>query len=270
MADLKNMAIGIFDSGIGGLTVLKEVRKKLPKEDIIYLGDTARVPYGIRSPQTVIKYSVSNTDFLLKQNIKLLIIACNTASAVANKALREKYTIPIIDVVGPGAKGAVKITKNKRIGIIGTQGTIKSCAYQKEIKRIDPDIETFTQPCPLFVPLAEEGWCSKDDEVVVLIARRYLETLKSMDIDTLVLGCTHYPLLKEALQSVMGDKIKLVDSAEETAVEVDKLLNEHNFHCDGPEEGQSLFYLTDIAHRFAETGSRFLGEALANIKLIDI
>jgi len=270
MSNLNNMAIGIFDSGIGGLTVLKEVRRMLPKEKLIYLGDTARVPYGIRSAQTVIKYSIANTDFLLKQNIKLLIIACNTASAVANKVLREKYAIPVIDVVGPGAKGAVKITKNKKIGIIGTQGTIKSSAYQKAIKLIDHDIETFTQSCPLFVPLAEEGWCSKDDEVVLLTAMRYLETLKSEDIDTLVLGCTHYPLLKEALQKVMGDKIKLVDSAEETAFEVVNLLNECNLCSDGSEEARSIFYLTDIAHRFAETGSRFLGEELTNINLIDI
>jgi glutamate racemase len=262
--------IGIFDSGIGGLTVLKEVRKNLPKEKLIYLGDTARVPYGIRSAQTVIKYSIANTDFLLKQNIKLLIIACNTASAVAINVLREKCTIPIVDVVEPGAREAVSKTRNRKVGIIGTEGTINSGAYQREIRRLDPDIETFTQPCPLFVPLAEEGWCSQNDEVVLLTAKRYLEPLKAFDIDTLVLGCTHYPLLKSAIQKIMGDQTNLIDSAEETALEVMQILSKNNIHNNGNSEGVSLFYLTDIPHRFNETVKLFLGEEFANANLIDI
>jgi glutamate racemase len=263
-------AIGIFDSGIGGLTVFKEVKKNLPNENIIYLGDTARVPYGIRSAETVIKYSIANTDFLLKQNIKILIIACNTASAVATSTLRKKYTIPIVDVVGPGASKAVTITRNKKIGIIGTEGTIKSAAYQKEISRLDPNCETFSQSCPLFVPLAEEGWCNRDDEVVILTAQRYLEPLRDFEIDTLVLGCTHYPLLKGAIQKIMGDQINLIDSAEEIARVVMKMLKQKNEYNNIEGEAKCLFYLTDIPYRFTETGKRFLGQELTNVTVIDI
>jgi len=265
-----NKAIGIFDSGVGGLTVLKEVRKKLAREKIIYLGDTARVPYGIRSAQTVLKYSVANTDFLLGQNIKLLIIACNTASAVATHDLRSKYSIPIVDVVGPGARRAVRVTRNRKIGIIGTEGTIRSGSYQQEVTRLDPRVETFTQACPLFVPLAEEGWCSRDDTVVMLVARRYLDNLRSCGIDTLVLGCTHYPLLKNVLQKVMGNSITLIDSAEETAREVVDVLTAKNMLNASKCNGKSLFYLTDIPHRFTETGKLFLGDELGDVTLIDI
>ncbi|MFC1592208.1 glutamate racemase [Thermodesulfobacteriota bacterium] len=267
---MKQEAIGIFDSGIGGLTVLKEVRRKLPHENILYLGDTARVPYGIRSSQTVLKYSIANTDFLLKQNIKLLVIACNTASAVATDTLCDKYDIPIIDVVGPGSRGAVRTTKNKKVGIIGTEGTIRSSAYQKAIHSLQQDIETFTQPCPLFVNLAEEGWCGHDDEVVLLIAKRYLAGLKSLDIDTLVLGCTHYPLLKGALRSVMGESIALIDSAEETAQDVADLLQKQNLMNERRDYGSCRFFLTDIPHRFTETGKLFLGEELRDVEVVDI
>ncbi len=269
-SDHNKKAIGIFDSGIGGLTVFKEIRRKLSNEKIVYLGDTARVPYGIRSAQTVLRYSIANADFLLQQNIKLLVIACNTVSAVAVDVLREKYTIPVIDVVGPGARRAVNITKNKKVGIIGTEATIKSSAYQNEIRRMCPDIEIFTQSCPLFVPLAEEGWCSSDDEVVRLVSRRYLERMKDFDIDTLVLGCTHYPLLKDAIKMIMGKNIKLVDSAEETALEVTTLLNRKSLLYSGEAENKSFFFLTDIPDRFIETARLFLGEGLENVKLIDI
>ncbi|MEI6125333.1 MAG: glutamate racemase [Pseudomonadota bacterium] len=270
MEHINNKPIGIFDSGVGGLTVFKEIRKKLPGENILYLGDTARVPYGIRSAQTVIKYSIANTDFLLKQSIKLLVIACNTASAVATDTLKSKYTIPIVDVVGPGARRAVAITKNKRIGIIGTEGTIRSTAYEKEIKRLQPDAVTFTQSCPLFVPLAEEGWCDKNDEVVLIIAERYLKRLKTCGIDTLVLGCTHYPLLKEAIQEVVGRHITLIDSAEETAHEVARMLTSGTILNTGEKTGLDLFCLTDIPHRFTETGKLFLGREVANVSVVDL
>jgi glutamate racemase len=254
--------IGIFDSGVGGLTVVKEVCKKLPHENIIYLGDTARVPYGTRSAQTVQKYAISNTDFLLTQDIKLLVIACNTASAVACETLKGAYGLPIIDVVGPGARAAVAATK--RIGIIGTDGTILSGAYQKEIARLEPACRIVTQACPLFVPLAEAGWCEKDDEVVLLTARRYLAPLMHSGIDTLVLGCTHYPILKGAIRAVMGPGIRLIDSAEETACDVMHIRN------DDARSGVSTFYVTDIPHRFAETGSRFLGRELSDVSVVDI
>jgi glutamate racemase len=262
--------IGIFDSGVGGLTVVKEVCKKLPHENIIYLGDTARVPYGTRSARTVQKYAVSNTDFLLTQDIKLLVIACNTASAVACETLKDAYGLPIIDVVGPGARAAVAASPAKCIGIIGTDGTILSGAYQKEILRLEPACRIVTQACPLFVPLAEAGWCEKDDEVVLLTARRYLEPLMHSGIDTLVLGCTHYPILKDAIRAVMGPDIMLIDSAEETACDVMLMLDRQHILNHGTAPGTSAFYVTDIPHRFAETGSRFLGRELSDVSVVDI
>ena len=262
--------IGIFDSGVGGLTVVKEVCKKLPHENIIYLGDTARVPYGTRSAQTVQKYAISNTDFLLTQDIKLLVIACNTASAVATDTLKATYALPIIDVVAPGARAAVAASRTRRIGIIGTDGTILSGAYQKEIKRLESGSIIFTQACPLFVPLAETGWCAQDDEVVMLTARRYLEPLMKSGIDTLVLGCTHYPILKDAIQSVMGPGVRLIDSAEETACDVKRMLDRLHILNDAAAPGTSTFFVTDIPHRFAETGSRFLGRELLDVAVVDI
>jgi glutamate racemase len=262
--------IGIFDSGVGGLTVVKEVCKKLPHENIIYLGDTARVPYGTRSAQTVQKYAISNTDFLLTQDIKLLVIACNTASAVACETLRETYGLPVVDVVGPGARAAVAASLAKSIGIIGTDGTILSGAYQKEIKRLEPSCRILTQACPLFVPLAEAGWCDSNDEVVLLTARRYLAPLLNSGIDTLVLGCTHYPILKDAIRAVMGPGIRLIDSAEETACDVLQKLDRQHILNDSACPGTSTFYVTDIPHRFSETGSRFLGRELSNVSLVDI
>ena len=263
-------AIGIFDSGIGGLTVLREIKRQLPTENIIYLGDTARVPYGTRSAQTVLKYSIANTDFLLKQNIKLLIIACNTASAIATEALRTRYKIPVVEVITPGARGAVRATRNGTVGIIGTEATVKSAAYQRAIKALRPDIAVVARPCPMFVPLAEEGWCDPDDEIVSLTANRYLKELKLYAIDTLVLGCTHYPLLKAAIQKVMGCSVSLIDSAEETAREVAVLLNDSKLRRAGTGQGMCSFFVTDIPHRFIETGKLFLGNQIESAQLVDI
>jgi glutamate racemase len=263
-------AIGIFDSGIGGLTVLREIKNYLPGEHIIYLGDTARVPYGTRSAQTVLKYSIANTDFLLKQNIKLLVIACNTASAIATDALRERYALPIIEVITPGARGAVRSTRTQRVGVIGTDATINSGAYQKAITALNHRIAVFAQPCPLFVPLAEQGWCDPEDQIVQLAANRYLSDIKSMAIDTLVLGCTHYPLLKGAIQLYMGRQVTLIDSAEETAREVSELLRTEGMQRTGTGSGLCSFFVTDIPHRFVETGTRFLGKHIENAQLVDI
>ena len=187
-------AIGIFDSGIGGLTVLGAIVAKLPEENIIYLGDTARVPYGIRSPETVTRYSFENTDFLLAQEIKMLVIACNTASAISLEAVKEEFPLPVIGVLDPGARAAAAATKTRKVGVIGTEATIGSGAYEKAIMQIAPDIKVHSMPCPLFVPLAEEGWT--DNDVAHLVAEKYLAPLRGRGIDTLVLGCTHYPLLK--------------------------------------------------------------------------
>ncbi|MGH7885554.1 MAG: glutamate racemase, partial [Thermodesulfobacteriota bacterium] len=207
---LKEKSIGIFDSGIGGLTVAKEIIKHLPYENIVYLGDTARVPYGTKSRETVIKYAESNSRFLLSKGIKLLVVACNTASAYAIKALEAQLTIPVVGVIRPGAKKAVESTKNGRIGVIGTPSTIKSNAYPKVINKINPDITVFSKACPLFVPLAEEGWLQND--IARNVALEYLSELKKFDIDTLILGCTHYPLLKETIGEVIGKDVVLIDS----------------------------------------------------------
>lgn len=276
--------IGVFDSGIGGLTVLKEIIKLLPEEDTIYLGDTAHLPYGTKSEETVIRYSIDNTRFLLQHDIKLLVVACNTASAVSLPALRKEFSLPIIGVIDAGARAAVKATKNRRVGIIGTETTIRSSAYTKAMKAIDPDIETIGRPCPLFVPLVEEGWT--DDAIAVMVAERYLHPLQEEGIDTLVLGCTHYPLLKNAIHKVMGDGVRLIDSAEETALEVKQILQV--IHLEGAmlipppglrggEGGLSSteptplrqYFVTDISPRFEEQGSRFLEMKIPKVEKIN-
>ena len=269
MASDSRQAIGIFDSGIGGLTVLKEIRKRLPHETIKYLGDTARVPYGTRSAQTVLKYARANTDFLKRQDIKLLVIACNTASAVATEHLRSAHNLPIIDVVGPGARAAVSATRNGRVGIIGTEATISSGAYQREVRSLREDAVLFAEPCPLFVPLVEQGWVDENDTIVQMIVRRYLEPLLDSQIDTLVLACTHYPLLKKAIVQFMGDTITLIDSAEQIAREVETTLRDGNLLSTEP-GAPPQYFVTDIPHRFAATGALFLGESLGDVELIDI
>ncbi|MDD5435565.1 MAG: glutamate racemase [Nitrospira sp.] len=260
--------IGVFDSGIGGLTVLKEIIKLLPEEDTVYLGDTAHLPYGTKSEETVIKYSIDNTRFLLKYDIKLLVVACNTASAVSLNALRQEFTLPMIGVIDAGARAAVKATKNCKVGIIGTDTTIRSSAYTKAMKAINPDIETIAKPCPLFVPIVEEGWT--DDEIAVKVAERYLHPLKEEGIDTLVLGCTHYPLLKKAIRTVMGDGVRLIDSAEETALEVRAVLQADmvNRVPDGATPVRR-FFVTDVSPRFEEQGSRFLDMKIPKVEKIN-
>lgn len=260
-------AIGIFDSGIGGLTVLREIVKVLPAEDTIYLGDTARVPYGIRSPETVTRYSFENTRFLLKQDIKILVVACNTASAISLAAIKEEFPLPVIGVLEPGARAAVAATKTRRIGVIGTEATVASGAYKKEITRLGPDIEVVSLACPLFVPLAEEGWT--DNEVARLVAGIYLEPLRGAGIDTLVLGCTHYPLLKSSVQQALGDGIALIDSAMETAREVAGVLDTRGASGDR-EPGERRYFVTDSPARFEKIGQRFLGDALLRAEQVNL
>ena len=261
--------IGIFDSGIGGLTVLKEIITALPDEDTLYLGDTARLPYGTKSEETVIKYSVENTRFLLKYNIKLLVVACNTASAVSLQVLRKQFSIPIIGVIEAGARAASSATKNGKVGIIGTETTVSSGAYTKAIREINSNIETFGQSCPLFVPLVEEGWI--DDDVTFTVAERYLGVLKDKGIDTLVLGCTHYPLLKGIIQKVMGDSVRLIDSAEETATEVKELLMRMELGTDrGGSAPVRRYFVTYVPRRFEEQGSRFLVEKIGKVEKVTL
>lgn len=261
-------AIGIFDSGVGGLTVLKEVVRALPQEDTIYLGDTARVPYGTKSPETVVRYSRQIASYLLSRDIKVLVVACNTASAVALSALQHEFSIPIVGVIEPGARAAAAATKSGKVGVIGTAATVTSSAYTKAIKRINPDIEVVSRACPLFVPLAEEGWV--DNEVARLTASIYLEELKKDGVDTLVLGCTHYPILKDVIAEVMGPEVTLVDSAEQTALTVAGILAEQGLLRPKGERGNHHYYVTDIPAGFIRVGNRFLGGDLGDVYQVNL
>ncbi len=250
--------IGVFDSGLGGLTVLKELLIALPDEQIIYLGDTARVPYGNKSVQTVTRYSFEITRFLIKKGIKLLIIACNTASAYSIESIRNKFPVPCLGVIQPGAKAATKKTISGSIGVIGTKGTIQSHAYSETIYRITPDLKVFERACPLFVPLVEEGWI--DNEVTEIIANKYLSPLLDKYIDVLILGCTHYPLLKGVISRIMGTDIMLVDSAEETASETLETLKNLDLLAPKGAQGGCQIYITDITEQFSNISTLFLGE----------
>jgi glutamate racemase len=252
-------AIGIFDSGIGGLTVLKELMAALPLENTIYLGDTARVPYGIRSAETVTRYSFENTQFLLSQEIKMLVVACNTASAVSLDAVKKEFPLPIIGVLEPGARAAAAATRTKKIGVIGTEATIGSGAYERSITRLDPDIQVISKACPLFVPLAEEGWL--DNDVAELVAEQYLAFFRTSGIDTLVLGCTHYPLLKKVIRRAVGHGITLIDSASETAKEVVAVLDKLKWQRPGQGAAERRYFVTDTPVRFEKLGKLFLGDA---------
>lgn len=265
----KSSPVGIFDSGIGGLTVLKEIAERLPAEDTVYLGDTARVPYGSKSRETVERYAVEVARFLTRHSVKMLVVACNTASAYAIDRLKREFSIPVIGVIEPGANAAVQATTSNTVGVIGTEGTIKSSAYCKAIKALNPAVTTRTRACPLFVPLVEEGW--SDDEVTRLVAERYLGEFKDNGIDTLVLGCTHYPLLKHTLSAVMGPTVRLIDSAEATAAEVERMLAEMGLLNDEPgHEASRRFYATDSPERFVKVGRLFFGPGLDTAEPADL
>lgn len=259
-------ALGVFDSGVGGLTVVRRLIERLPHELIVYLGDTARVPYGTKSPETVIRYADACARTLLQRGIKLLVVACNTASAHALEHLQERLDIPVIGVVEPGAASALRKTRNQRIGVIGTPGTIGSDVYARAIKAKFPDAYVISKACPLFVPLAEEGWTTGD--VPRSVATRYLEDMRNHEIDTLILGCTHYPLLAGVIAEVMGDKVAIVDSAEATAEAVDDVLTALDLH-DDRDEASYRFLVSDAPDGFARTGRRFLQRDLGAIEWVD-
>ena len=250
MQTSNQLPIGVFDSGVGGLTVVKEIIGNLPNEKIIYFGDTARVPYGNKSPETIIRYSKQIANFLISQNVKAIVIACNTASALALDAVAETVDIPVIGVVRPGTEAAVKATANRRIGVIGTEGTVKSGIYDRYIQEKAPDAVVFDKACPLFVNLVEEGMI--DDPVTVIMIHRYLdELIKERDIDTLILGCTHYPLLQEVIRREIGGKVKLVNPAYETACTLKRLLKDQDLASDTPVEPSAhKFYVSDAAEKF--------------------
>lgn len=261
-----NNPIGVFDSGIGGLTVARAIIERLPLENIIYFGDTARVPYGVKSPETISRYATQITEFLLQQKVKVLIVACNTMAAVAYGAIKDLSSVPTLDVVDAGARSAVAETHNKYVGVIGTPATINSNAYVKAIKEYDPEITVFSQPCPLFVPLVEEGWL--DHQVTRLTAQEYLRPVVAQNIDTLVLGCTHYPLLKPLLREVLGDQITLVDSAQTIARETEELLRKNSVQNIQEKPPEYRFYVTDVPVRFKEIGEHFLGTTLSNVTVV--
>ena len=261
-------AIGIFDSGIGGLTVLKELAAALPREHTIYLGDTARVPYGVRSPETVTRYSFENTRFLLSQEIKMLVIACNTASAISLDAVKREFPLPVIGVLEPGARAAAAATKNRRIGVIGTEATVASGAYERALRSLDPAIEVHSLACPLFVPLVEEGWF--DNEVTELVASKYLAQLRGKGIDTLVLGCTHYPLLKSVIGRFLGTGIRLIDSATETAREVTGMLARLNLTRTDAGAAMRKYFVTDAPARFEKNGMLFLGDGALKAEQVNV
>lgn len=256
--------VGVFDSGIGGLTVVREMISQLPNESIIYFGDTARVPYGPKSPDTVLRYSREITSYLKGEGIKALVVACNTATAHALPALREEFDLPIIGVIEPGARAAVAATKTKHVGVIGTAGTIKSGAYEKEIKRLLPDAAVTAQACALFVPLVEEGWV--DSEPTRAIARNYLAPLVTAEVDTLVLGCTHYPLMKTVIGNVVGRDVRLIDSAHETAREAAEVLRTNSLENTTPNEARYRFIASDAPDTFLSLGQRFLGSAIDRVE----
>ncbi len=260
-------AIGVFDSGVGGLTVVKELMRQLPREDIIYFGDTARVPYGTKSRETIIRFSLENILFLLRQEVDLIVVACNTSSSIALPTLKRHFKIPIIGVITPGAQEAVYATKNKRVGVIATAATINSSAYTNEIKRIDSSIAVFTQTCSLFVPLVEEGWVKEG--IAFQIVLKYLKPLKESRVDTLILGCTHYPLLKPLIKKVMGSGVRLIDSAQQVAKEVKQVLEEEYLgRVSKNGSAHYYFWVSDEPLKFKQLAKRFLGRPLKNVRKV--
>ena len=267
----KNAPVGVFDSGVGGLTVAREIMRNLPSEKIVYFGDTARVPYGSKSPNTIIRYSRQIIRFLRTKNVKAIVVACNTASAFALETIKPELDIPIIGVVKPGAKVAAQTTQNGKIGVIGTEGTIRSEIYTKTIHRENKDAQVMGRACPLFVPLVEEGWIK--DPVTVAVAERYLQPFKESDIDTLILGCTHYPLLRSTVREIMGEGVNLVNPAYETAVELRRLLSEQGIANDGKTkdgEEKYQFYVSDGAEKFKHFANSIIKYGILSAKTIKI
>ncbi len=264
-------AIGVFDSGLGGLSAVKEFLHVLPNEKIIYFGDTGRVPYGNRSRDTIKKYAFQDTEFLLRNNVKMIVAACGTVSSVAGKELESKLTVPYTGVVNPTAFTAAHKTNNGKIGIIGTAATINSHSYKLRLEKLNPDFRVYEQACPLFVPLVEDGFICRDDQIVRLVIRRYLSALKEQGIDTLILGCTHYPLLREAISDYMEDKVTLVDSGYETAVYAAKILKEQNMLNDEPSHKNPEFFVSDTPDGFENVAGLFLGRDMEHtVTQIDI
>jgi glutamate racemase len=263
---IREAPIGIFDSGVGGLTVYRAVAERLPRESLIYLGDTARIPYGTRSRDTIQRYALEDAGFILSKNVKAIVIACNTASSFASDLLRQRYSVPILGVIRAGSQRAAAATRNGRIGIIGTEATVASQSYERTLKAIRSDLEVFARACPLFVPLAEEGWI--EHSVTRQVAEEYLSELREHSIDTLVLGCTHYPILRQVIQQVMGDDVTLIDSGEAVADVVAEMLAKEELTCTGATSRQEQFFVTDSAARFRRVAELFLGRPIDSLETV--
>ena len=264
----KEKPIGVFDSGIGGLTVVKRLFSTLPRENIVYFGDTARVPYGSKSNSTVVEYSIQDTNFLLSKNVKAVVVACNTASSIAIDELRKRFDVPVIGMIDPGSSMAVRETRNNKIGVIGTRATVSNRAYSTAIKMINPEIEVIEKACPLFVPIAEEGWVNH--KATYEIAEEYLNELREKDIDTLVLGCTHYPILAEVIQKVIGKEVKLIDSGIASSEIVRNELSRIGLETNSAVPGHASFYVSDIPTTFKQVAELFLGQPVEEVIKVDI
>lgn len=274
---LSNLPIGIFDSGVGGLTVYRALHERLPNEHFVYLGDTARVPYGTKSLATIERYAIENAKFLESRGIKLLVVACNTASALALPAIRASVGVTVVGVIGPGARAAAMMAAGKKIAVIATEATVQSGAYAAAIAKTDPSLLVVERACPLFVPLAEEGWGAS--EVARAVAEEYLSDLRAADLGALVLGCTHYPILRDLIGQTVGREVSLIDSGAATAVEVKDLLEANMLSAVPPEPNSrerelcddlDHFYVTDAAERFAKVAERFLGTAPSVLEAVEV
>jgi glutamate racemase len=260
--------LGVFDSGIGGLTVVRELLRLLPDEELVYYGDVARLPYGNKSPETITRFSREIIDFLVEKNVKAIVVACNTASALALPALQGELPVPTVGVIESGARAAARDSRTAKVGVIATASTVRSGAYSKELHALRKDLEVFERACPLFVPLVEEGWI--DHKVTREIANEYLAPLEHHDLDTLILGCTHYPLLKKVIGEEMGTGVKLVDSGEETARTVVELLDQKGLRAPGGRAPVHALYLSDLPAAFTGTAERFLGRALPPVEVVTV
>jgi glutamate racemase len=265
---IQQQPIGVFDSGIGGLTVVRALLEVLPNENIVYFGDTARVPYGSKSPQVVREYTEDDVAFLLSKHVKMIVVACNTVSAVALDVVQKRAHMPVCGVIAPGAQAAVRCSQTQRIGVIGTVGTINSKAYTQAILHERPDAQVIGTPCPLFVPLVEEGWIMH--KATEMIALEYLFPLMTKKIDTLVLGCTHYPLLKQTINKVTKNAVKLIDSGEATAAVVKEMLISNGLANTSREHPNIQFFVSDAPDKFTQIGERFLGRSLGVVKKVSV
>ena len=260
--------IGVFDSGIGGLTVVRSLKEILPSEEIVYLGDTARLPYGTKSAETIRRFAHEDTEFLIERQVKMVIVACHSATSAALPFLKKDYKLPIIGVIEPGARAAVKLTANRRIGVIGTPATISAGEYERAILAVDPNVRVIAKSTPLFVPLVEEGWV--DRPVTHQIIAEYLTSFKQDKVDTQLLGCTHYPLLVPALDRFFEHKVKLIDSGDETAQTAHEVLEKMKLLRPSSHKGGCRCYLTDLSPNFRTIGERFLGEPMGDVARVSI